>query len=109
MAYDEELAGRVRAVLKKKTEIEERSMFGGLAFLVRDSMCCGVSDASLMARIGRDAYENALEQEHVRPMDFTGRPLKGFVYVEGEALNDEAALEGWIDRCLAFVETLPPK
>ena len=84
-------------------------MFGGLAFLVRGYMCCGITGSMFMGRIGRDAYDNALEEEHVRPMDFTGRPLRGFVYVEPGGLEDEGALESWIDRCLAFVDTLPPK
>ena len=109
MAYDEELAERVRSILATKLEAEERKMFGGLAFLVRGHMCCGITESMLMGRIGRDAYEEALEQEHVRPMDFTGRPLKGFVYVGPEGLEDEGVLEAWIDRCLAFVETLPAK
>ena len=84
-------------------------MFGGLAFLVQGHMCCGITDSMLMARIGREVYDDALEEMHVKPMDFTGRPLKGFVYVEPGGLKDESVLEEWIDRCLAFVETLPAK
>lgn len=109
MAYGEELAERVRSILAEKLETEDRKMFGGLAFLVRGHMCCGITDSMLMGRIGRDAYEKALEEEHVKPVDFTGRPLKGFVYVEPEGLEDESALQAWIDRCLAFVAILPAK
>ena len=109
MAYDEQLAERVRTILAGKVETEEKTMFGGLAFLVRSYMCCGISDNRLMARIGRAGYEEALTEAHVSPMDFTGRPLKGFVYVEPEGVEMDGALEGWIDRCLEFVQTLPPK
>lgn len=109
MAFDEKLAGRVRGILAERLETEEKKMFGGLAFLVRGSMCCGISDSLLMARIGRDAYEPALSEEHVLPMDFTGRPLKGFVYVEAEGVESDSALESWVERCLSFVQTLPPK
>ena len=109
MAYDEKLAERVRSILGGKVETEEKTMFGGLAFLVRSYMCCGISGDRLMARIGRGGYEEALAEEHVSPMDFTGRPLRGFVYVEPEGLETDNALEEWIDRCLEFVATLPPK
>jgi TfoX/Sxy family transcriptional regulator of competence genes len=109
MAYDEHLAARAREILTRRLEVEERKMFGGLAFLVRGSMCCGISGDRLMARIGRGAYEEALSEEHVQPMDFTGRPLKGFVYVESAGVESDDALQSWIDRCLSFVLTLPPK
>jgi hypothetical protein len=109
MAYDEDLAARVRRILTGRLEIEEKKMFGGLAFLVRGSMCCGVKDARLMARVGRSVYEQALSEDHVLPMDFTGRPLKGFVYVELAGVESDEALEWWIDRCLSYVLTLPPK
>ena len=77
MAYDEKLADRVRGVLVDRRDVHEKKMFGGLAFMVRGHMCVGIVDRELMARIGPDASEKALTRPHVRPMDFTGRPLKG--------------------------------
>jgi hypothetical protein len=84
-------------------------MFGGLAFLVGGHMCCGVVGDRLMVRVGPDAYEEALGRPHARKMDFTGRPMRGLVYVEPRGFASEDALAGWIARGLAFVETLPPK
>ncbi len=81
MAYDEKLAGRVRLLLKGRKGISEKRMFGGLAFMLGDRMCCGVLKEDFVARIGPEAYESALDEPHVRPMDFTGRPIKGYVYV----------------------------
>jgi hypothetical protein len=95
MPYDETLAERIRRVLSGP-EVVERRMFGGLAFLVDGRMCCGVVGQDLMARVGADAHEEALRKAHVRPMDFTGKPLKGFVYVGGDGVRTEAALRQWI-------------
>ncbi|MDH3253477.1 MAG: TfoX/Sxy family protein [Acidobacteriota bacterium] len=109
MAYDETLADRVRTLLEGKVETEERKMFGGLAFMVDNHMCCGILDSRLMARIGREAYTGALSEAHVEPMDFTGRPLKGFVYVAAEGIASDDELAAWLERCLVFVRTLPAK
>lgn len=87
----------------------EKKMFGGLSFMVKGNMCCGVVGDELMARVGPDGYEAALKRPHARPMDFTGKPLKGFVYVAPEGFADRADLEGWIGLALNFVETLPAK
>lgn len=84
-------------------------MFGGLAFLVGGHMCCGVLDARLMARVGPAQYAAALAAPHARPMDFTGRPLTGYVYVDPPGLRTAAQLRRWIDRCAGFVDGLPPK
>lgn len=84
-------------------------MFGGLTFMVKGNMCCGVVGDELMARVGPDGYPAALKRPHARPMDFTGKPLKGFVYVAPEGFADRAALESWIGLALGFVETLPAK
>jgi hypothetical protein len=98
MAYDESLAARVRVTLRGVRGVSERKMFGGLAFLVGGRMCCGIVGADLMVRVPVAEYAAALGRRHVRPMDFTGRPLKGFVYVSPKALKTKAALEGWIAR-----------
>ena len=107
MAYDKDLAGRVRAALPDEA-VDERQMFGGLAFMLGGHMFCGIVKDSLMVRLGPDGAERALGQPHVRPMDFTGRPMKGMVFVEPDGLTG-AALEQWINAAAAFTRTLPPK
>src|SRR4051812_40127633 len=109
MAYDEHLAQRVRAALQGKPFITEKKMFGGIAFLRKGLMVVGVSDASLMARVGKENYADALSRKHVREMDFTGKPMQGYVFVDAEGTNTEARLRFWIECCERFVATLPPK
>lgn len=109
MAYNEGLAERLREVFEGQVEAVEKRMFGGLAFMVNGNMCCGVERESLMARVGPDQYEEALKQPHARPMDFTGRPMRGFVYVDLDGVESDEALNEWVQRCLNFVGTLPPK
>ncbi len=109
MPYSEQLAGRIRDVLRRRGDVVEKKMFGGLSFMVAGNMCCGVVGDELMARVGPDGHKAALGRPHARPMDFTGKPLKGFVYVAPEGLANPAALESWIELALEFVETLPAK
>ncbi len=109
MAYNEDLAQRVRSVLKRRRGISEKKMFGGLAFLVRGNMSCGVVDNELMARVGPIAYEAALKERHARPMDFTGKPLKGFVYVSEKGVSTDKGLKKWVDRAVEFARSLPAK
>lgn len=109
MTYDEDLAIRIRAALSEHSDVVEKKMFGGLAFMVNGAMCCGLTNADLMVRVGPEHYEDALAQPHARPMDFTGRPLKGMVYVAREGLRTNAMLARWIRRGLAFVSEKPPK
>ena len=108
MAYDEKLADRVRDVLETEDGVTERKMFGGLAFMVRGHMACGIVGNDLMLRLGAESAEEALERPHVRPMDFTGRPMTSMVYVGPDGLQG-AALRRWVGQSVAFVETLPPK
>ncbi len=108
MAFDERLADRVRAVLGER-DVTERRMFGGLAFLLRGHMCVGIIGHDLMVRVGPDQFDSALAEKHSRPMDFTGRPAKGMVYVAPAGLRTERALRHWVDRARQFVETLPKK
>ena len=84
-------------------------MFGGLAFMARGHMCCGLVQARLMVRVDPQAYDRLLEEPHVRPMDFTGKPMRGFLYVEPGGIASAPALRRWIGRALAFAEGLPPK
>lgn len=84
-------------------------MFGGLAFLDRGLMFVGVSGRRLMARVGKESYADSLRREHVREMDFTGKPMQGYVYVEPLGLETEEQLQFWLRRCKEFVSTLPAK
>ena len=109
MAYDEALAARVRARLAGARGLSERRMFGGLCFLVNGHMCAGVVGATLMLRVGPERYAEALARPHAREMDFTGRPLKGMVYVDPPGIAGAAALGRWLDLALAFVRSQPAK
>jgi TfoX/Sxy family transcriptional regulator of competence genes len=109
MAYDESIAERVRAVLAARADVIERKMFGGLAFLVRGHMCCGILGSELVVRVGSENYSAALEQPYARTMDFTGRALKGLVYVGQSGTRSNRNLRRWVNKGLEFVESLPAK
>jgi TfoX/Sxy family transcriptional regulator of competence genes len=109
MAYDTGLAQRIREALGDRPGVSERAMFGGLAFLVDGKMVVGIQDSVLMARVGPERYENALTEAHVRPMDFTGRPMRGYVYVDPPGLQEDRALNAWVHWCAQYVAALPPK
>jgi hypothetical protein len=109
MAYAEELANRVRAIAMVRPTVTEKKMFGGLAFMLNGYMFCGVTQDSLMARVGPDHYDESLAKPHVRVMDFTGRPMKGYVYVDPEGIATDRELQAWIDLCAEYVLTLAPK
>jgi TfoX/Sxy family transcriptional regulator of competence genes len=109
VAFDEGLASRVRDVLADEDGVGERKMFGGLAFMVDGHMACGIVGEELMLRLGDEGADAALDRPHVRPMDFTGRPMHSMVYVEPEGCRDDASLRGWVGQAVAFVRTLPPK
>ena len=109
MAYDEFLADRVRQVFnEKKTTFEEKKMMGGLCFMVDGKMCVGVDmnkntgASRIMARIGEDKYEHALQKEGCSEFNITGRAMKGFVLVSAEAIDRQEDLEYWIQLCLDF-------
>ncbi len=109
MAYDEGLAQRVRESLQEQAGVVEKKMFGGLAFMINGNMSVGVVNDSLMVRVGPDAYKEALSLAGAREMDFTGKPLKGFVYVEESAIDTDNNLSSWIDRGRSFALSLPAK
>ncbi|MGH0035763.1 MAG: TfoX/Sxy family protein [Myxococcota bacterium] len=109
MACDEGLAQRIRELLETRRDVDERRMFGGIAFMVGGHMCAGVVGDELMVRVGPDAYEACLALRHARPMDFTGRPMKGLVYVAAEGISEDEDLDAWLQRGLAFAGSLPPK
>jgi TfoX/Sxy family transcriptional regulator of competence genes len=109
MAYDEELADRIRDVLAGRDDVREQKMFGGIGFMVGGHMAVGVIKDELMARVGADGEDEALAQPHARLMDFTGRPMTGFIQVAAEGVATEAQVRPWVERALAYVTTLPPK
>ena len=109
MAYDPKLAERVRTELARVKHVAEIKMFGGLCFTVSGNMCCGVRNDDLMIRLDREDVLQALRQPHTRPMDFTGRPLRGFLYVARDGSRTAAGLRRWLRRSLAFALSLPPK
>ncbi len=108
MAYDEDLADRAREVMPTDAEVTERKMFGGLAFLLRGHMFAGIVGSELMVRIGHEAAQRALELDHVREMDFTGRPMKNMIFVQPAGLHGPA-LERWITAAADYARTLAPK
>jgi hypothetical protein len=108
MAYDSTLADRLRDALVDVTA-HEKKMFGGIAFMVRGNMCVGVVGDDLCARVGVDAYPDLLAKPGARPMDFTKRPMKGWLFVDPSGFESDAALRGWVEACKAFNTTLPAK
>lgn len=108
MAYDEKLAARVRAALKGKKAAEKR-MFGGIAFMVRGHMTCGVIADKLMVRVGPEGYDDALKLPCAAPMDFTGKPIRGMVYVAAEGTDTIPRVKAWVARALEFNATQKAK
>ena len=109
MAYDDYLADRIRRQLKdKRIHFTELKMMGGLCFKVDNKMLCGIhidkkyGDSLLMARIGEDVYEAEINKEHCLPMDFTGRPMRGYIFVTPDGFDNEDDISHYLDLCLAF-------
>jgi len=109
MAYDEGLAVRITEYFDDRPEVVVKKMFGGLCFMVSEHMCCGIVGDTLMARVGPDNYDSCLSEKYAKEMDFTGKAMKGMVYVSPEGLESDAELEQWISICESFVQSLPPK
>ncbi len=109
MPYDESLAGRVRRALAETEGVTERKMFGGLCFMLRGNMCLGVEKDRLMVRVGPARYQEALARPHARPMDFTGKPMRGLVFVEPGGTADGPALQEWVRMGVDFAGSLPGK
>lgn len=109
MTYDEGLAQRIREQLGERPALTEKRMFGGLAFLLHGNMTVGVVGDELIVRVGPDHTGQALARPEARPMDFTGRPMRGWVTVTGPALAEDDVLYHWVTTALAFAGTLPPK
>ena len=109
MAFDEAVAARVRNALAESLDVVEKRMFGGIAFMLRGNMCCGVVGDRLMLRMGPEEYKAALSRPHSRAMDFTGKPMKGLVYVEPAGFASPRDLKTWIERAMKFALSLPAK
>jgi hypothetical protein len=109
MAYDEGLATRVREVLGDQPELVEKKMFGGLAFLLHGNMACGVRGEDLIVRVAAEAGDAALREPGTRPFDLTGRPMKGWLLVDADGHAEDDDLRRWVDRGLAYANSLPPK
>ena len=109
MAYDEGLAHRLRELLEEDPAATEKRMFGGLCFLHQGNMCCGIVRDELILRVGPDQYADCLAQPHAREMDFTGRAMKGMIYIGVDGFSEDEDLEAWVERGLSFARSLPSK
>lgn len=108
MAIDQDLAERVRRVLCRTAAVREVKMFGGLCFMVNGNMVAGTSKRGLLVRVGKDRHAEALARPGARPMEMSGRPMEGYIFVDPPP-RDDRALRDWLELATAFVTTLPPK
>jgi len=109
MAFDEGLAERIRECFSYRDDVEEKKMFGGLCFMLSRHMCCGIVGDTFMGRVHPDIYPDCLQEKHVREMDFTGRAMKGMIYISPAGIAEDENLQRWVQTCTQFVESLPPK
>ncbi len=109
MPYDERLAERVLDILGAEPSLVQKKMFGGVAVMLQGNLACGVLKNDLIVRVGKEQQAAALAHPHVREMDFTGRPMRGWVVVGPEATDDDASLEDWVATGAAYALSLPPK
>ena len=107
MAFDEALAHRLRRLFARLPDSSERRMFGGLCFLVSGRMCCGIVGRDLVVRVGAEGHDDALRRPHTRPMDFTGRPMRGFVYVSPAGCQTVHDLSAWVKRAVRYSRSVP--
>ena len=109
MAYDEGLTQRIEEMLGDRPDLVAKKMFGGVGFLLRGNMACGVNKNDLIVRVGPERYEEALGQPHAREFDLTGRAMTGWVTVAPEGYEDDEALQGWVQQGVDFALSLPAK
>jgi TfoX/Sxy family transcriptional regulator of competence genes len=109
MAFDEALAGRIRQRLARRKNVEERKMFGGIGFLLNGNLLVGVWKESLVVRLGEEEGEEALKEPHVREFDITGKPMRNWVLVGPEGVQNDEQLSAWVQRAVKFVGALPAK
>jgi len=109
VAYDEKLAARIRKILQVRPDVVEQHLFGGVAFMVRGHMSCGVVGSTLMVRLDPADADRLLREPHARPMDFTGRPMRGFLFVDPPGLGTAAVLRKWVRRATDLADSKPLK
>ena len=109
MAYDEDVAERVRTLASGRPGYSERKMFGGLCFMLNGNMLAGTFKSDLLVRVGKDGHDPALQRRHTRPMEQAGRVAAGYVIVAAEGVARDSELKRWLDTAIAHVQTLPPK
>ena len=110
MAYDEQAADRIRKLLSRRRDVDEKRLMGGLCFTLRGNMCCSVSGrGGILVRVGAPAYARMLVEPHVEPLEMRGRPVNGFVRVGPDGYRTDAGLKKWVQRAVDFVATLPAK
>ena len=109
MAYNESLAARMRDVLSDEFGVVEKKMFGGLAFMLRGNMCVGIVNDNLLVRVGKENHAAALALPHAQVMDFTGKPMQGFIYVDPAGIASDDDLAVWVNRGVAYAGSLPAK
>ena len=109
MAYDEDLANRIREQLADQEAVTEKEMFGGVAFLLGGNVAVGVTHDDLMVRVGKERADEALDQPDARPFDMTGRPMKAWVLVAPAGVESDPQLRAWVERGVEFARSLPPK
>lgn len=109
MAYDTTLATRIRRLVMSGPEMVEKKMFGGLGFILQGNMACGIHSQDLVVRLSPAEAAVALDRSGARVFDITGRPMKGWLLVAGDACTDDAVLQAWVEQSVAFARSLPPK
>jgi len=109
MAFNEQLAERIRHIVGDGPGLTERKMFGGMAFMLNGNMFCGITRDDLMLRVGPDRFEEALARPGARPMDFTGRPMKGMAFVGPQGYETDEQLRGWVEQTLEYARSLSAK
>ena len=109
MAYDEKLAERIRTKLKGTRGLTEKKMFGGVGFLINGNMSCGVHKQAMIVRLSNEDSDAALKLPHVKLFDMTGRPMKGWIMVEQQGTSSDKAVQGWVEKGVAYASSLPPK
>ena len=109
MPYNQSLAERMRPYLLPRAGMSEKAMFGGVAFLLYGNMCCGIWKNLLVIRLSKEEGEKALKKPHTRVMDITGRPMRGWLFVEPSGYKNDKDLFAWIDMAFAFASSLPRK
>jgi hypothetical protein len=109
MAFNERLAERIRGYFKRRKGVEEKRMFGGLCFMLNGHMCCGIEKDRLMIRVMPDRYDTLLSKPHARQMDFTGKPLKGFLFISEAGYRTASGLALWLDEAVECAQSKRPK